>query len=59
MPSLPERVAQLWRDSGSEVRPGVQAEALLAFQLQNSIPIPEELAAHCRTPMNISRSPTS
>jgi hypothetical protein len=45
VPSLPESVAQRWRDSGSEIRRGVDAEALLAFELQNGIAIPEELAA--------------
>jgi hypothetical protein len=48
VPSLAESVAQRWRDSGSEIRHGVDAEAVLAFELQNDIAIPEELAAFYR-----------
>ena len=45
MRSLPESVAQLWRDSGSVTRPSAGAEALIAFELHNGVAIPEELAA--------------
>jgi hypothetical protein len=45
MPSLPESVAQLWRDTGSSPRPSAGAESLIAFELNNGVAIPEELAA--------------
>ena len=45
MPSLPEAVAQLWRDTGSSPRPSAGAESLIAFELNNGVAIPEELAA--------------
>ena len=48
MRELAERVTHLWRRSGAEPRPGVDAGALSDFRLHNGVPIPAELAQFYR-----------
>jgi len=48
MRQLAERVAQFWRDSNAEPRPGVDSAAIADFRLHNAATIPDELAEFYR-----------